>query len=117
MGAAVEPVHLSAEQTTSFERVRYDFVPATDFGTPAWYTVTAADEESGFILGRRLVPANIDGTPPKLSSAQLMNLVGGRYRLECARVDHALDRLAKLNAGIARQVRLDASASPGKRRG
>lgn len=88
---------LAADRITSYERVRCEYVPASPIGTPAWYALTAVDEESGAVLGRRLTPAKLDGTPPDLTTAELMRLMGGAYRLACVRVDHALDRLMELN--------------------
>lgn len=93
-----------ADQITSFERVRCEFVPASPIGTPAWYALTAVDEESGAVLGRRLTPAKLDGTPPDLTTAELMRLMGGAYRLACVRVDHALERLMEIDGKVARQL-------------
>jgi hypothetical protein len=94
----------TAKQTALFDNVRCEFVPAASFGTPAWYALTVVDAETGVIMGRRLVPANIDGTPPQLTTRQLIELVGGGYRLACVRVDRALDRVAEITDTVARQL-------------
>jgi hypothetical protein len=88
---------LDADEITSFERVRCEFVPSSPFGTPAWYTVTGIDGDTGAVLGRRLTPANMDGTPPELTTAELARLMGGGYRLASVRVDQALKQLMALN--------------------
>jgi len=89
---------LAADEITSFERVRCEFVPSSPFGTPAWYAVTGIDDETGAVLGRRLTPANMDGTPPDLIATDVARLMGGGYRLASVRVDHALERLMALNS-------------------
>lgn len=63
--------------------------------------VAAWDGETGTLLGRCEIAAST-GTPLPLSPADLLDRMGGHYRLEAVRVDHALARLSVVTKRVAR---------------
>lgn len=65
------------------------------------YLVAAWDGETGALIGRCEIPGAA-GAPPALTPHDLLDRMGGRYRLEAVRVDHALDRLSAVTRRIAR---------------
>ncbi|NVO17224.1 MAG: hypothetical protein HXX10_24625 [Rhodoplanes sp.] len=63
--------------------------------------VAAWDGETGALLGRCEITASA-GSPLPLSPADLLDRMGGHYRLEAVRVDHALARLSAVTRRVAR---------------
>lgn len=63
--------------------------------------VAAWDGETGALLGRCEIVAST-GSPLPLSPADLLDRMGGHYRLEAVRVDHALARLSAVTRRVAR---------------
>ncbi|WP_040619712.1 hypothetical protein [Rhodovulum sp. PH10] len=66
------------------------------------FRVSAFDIDSGLLIGRCEIAATARGDPPALAPAELLERVGGRYRLAALRVDDALLRLSAANQRVAR---------------
>jgi hypothetical protein len=81
----------------------YTLSVRADTASPAHRTllVAAWDGETGALLGRCEIAATA-GSPLPLSAADLLDRMGGPYRLEAVRVDHALARLSAVTRRVAR---------------
>ncbi|MDC7788509.1 hypothetical protein PQJ75_10520 [Rhodoplanes sp. TEM] len=78
----------------------YSVRPAAPPSRPGWL-VTAWDGETGTPIGRCEI-ASSAGATPVATPRDLLERMGGRYRLEAVRVDCALDRLSVVTRRVAR---------------
>lgn len=71
----------------------------------ARYTATCTDSATGIVLGRRLLPADPHGGPPSVTLGDIVEMIGGAYRLASITVEIEAQALSRRTRRVVDRLR------------